>query len=100
VQELLKVSYIKFGDCLIPFETQMSVLFDRARLEPDPKQRRVLVRQIQEIETLNQLFIYVLSVNISFAWTSRVRGEFPAKIADGLTRERLLTLTWIASETK
>jgi peptide/nickel transport system substrate-binding protein len=92
--------YNQSGHCLMPFETQIGALFDRARLEPDPKQQRVLVRQIQEIEALNQPFVYVLSVNVSFAWASRVRGEFPAKIADGLTRERLLALTWIAPENK
>ena len=89
--------YNQSGHCLAPFETQISVLFDHARLEPDPKQQRALVRQIQEIEALNQPFTYILSVNVSFAWASGVHGEFPAKIADGLNRERLLALTWLSS---
>ena len=89
--------YNQAGHCIAPFETQMSVLFDRARLESDPKQRRNLVRQIQEIEALNQPFTYILSVNVSFAWAARVHGEFPAKIANGLNRERLLALTWLSN---
>lgn len=83
------------GKCLAPWETQVTALFARGKQELDTAKRQAIAKQIQNIQSENQAFIYLFSPNAHQAWNDRVQGEYPAGVADAYVGSRTLVLTWI-----
>jgi peptide/nickel transport system substrate-binding protein len=87
--------YNKSGACLFAWETQMESLFNQATKEFNRDSRIVLAKQIQDIEGQQQPFIYLVSPSLSTAWQSRVKGEYPTALLNGVVGTREEVLTWI-----
>ena len=84
------------GKCLAAWETQVTALYSRGRQELDTTKRIAIVKQIQDIQSNYQAWVYLISPNIHFTWNTRLRGEYPQAIQSSLNGTRSTTLTWIA----
>ncbi len=89
-------AFNKSGKCLTAWETQTDALFSRGKQELDTQKRIAVAKQIQNIESKYQAFIYLVSPNVHVAWTSRTRGEFPTAIQSSVNGTRVFPMTWIA----
>jgi peptide/nickel transport system substrate-binding protein len=83
------------GKCLEPWETQVTALYTRGEQTLDTAARKAIAHQIQNIQSQYQGFVYLVSPTAHFTYTTRVQGEYPAKIATAYTTSRDLVLTWI-----
>jgi peptide/nickel transport system substrate-binding protein len=88
-------AYNKSGVCLFAWETQIESLFNQANTEFNRNTRITLAKQIQDIEGQQQPFVYLVSPSLSIAWQSRVKGEYPTTLQNGVVGTRELVLTWI-----
>jgi peptide/nickel transport system substrate-binding protein len=88
-------AYNKSGKCLEPFESQMTALFARGKQELDLAKRRAIGFQLQDIESANQPWIYLVSPNSHATWNARLRGEYIASSINSLSGSRDLELSWI-----
>lgn len=91
--------YNQSGKCRFPFETQLVNLYWKGRAQFDEAQRKATAAQIQRVEMENQPFIQLAAQTAHFAWTDRVKGEFPKaamnSINAGSFGPRSIDLTWI-----
>ncbi len=83
------------GKCLAPWETQVTALFSRGRQELDTQKRIAIVKQVQDIESNFQAWVYLISPNVHFTWSTRIRGEYPQAIQSSLNGTRVLEMSWI-----
>ncbi|MPY66213.1 ABC transporter substrate-binding protein [Deinococcus sp. SDU3-2] len=88
-------AYNRSGGCLTDWEREADRLFQEGNAEPDRTRRLALGRQLQDLEAQHQPFVYLVAPKASVAWRSRVRGEYPAAIADADVGTRELVLTWV-----
>jgi peptide/nickel transport system substrate-binding protein len=86
------------GKCLAPWETSVTALYARGRQELDTPKRVAIAKQIQDIQSAEQAWVYLVSPNVHFTYNARVRGEFPTALASSINGSRSddLALTWIA----
>jgi peptide/nickel transport system substrate-binding protein len=84
------------GKCLAAWETQVTALYSRGRQELDTPKRVAIAKQIQDIQSSYQAWVYLISPNVHFTWNTRVRGEMPQAIQSSVNGTRYEELTWIA----
>lgn len=84
------------GKCLAAWETQVTALYSRGRQELDTTKRIALTKQVQDIQSNYQAWVYLISPNVHFTWNTRLRGEYPQAIQSSLNGTRSTTLSWIA----
>jgi peptide/nickel transport system substrate-binding protein len=89
-------AFNKSGKCLEPWETQTTALFTRGKQALDFAKRVAVAKQIQDIESQYQAWVYLVSPNTHVAWTTRTRGEYPTAIQNSVNGVREIPLTWIA----
>jgi peptide/nickel transport system substrate-binding protein len=91
-------SFNTSGKCLATWETQVTALFQRGRQEFNFQKRLAIARQVQDVQSNYQAFVYLVSPNVHFTWNARVRGEYPSGVASSLNGSRypFAILTWIA----
>ena len=83
------------GACLFPWETQMETKFNQGLTELDLAARIVIAKEVQNLEAAEQPFVYLVAPRLSTAWRSKIKGEYPSAIADGIVGTRSLSLTWV-----
>jgi peptide/nickel transport system substrate-binding protein len=88
-------SFNASGKCLQPWESQVDALFARGKQELDTAKRRQIGYEIQNLWSLNQPFVYLVSPGVHAAWNARVRGEYPANLINSQNGVRSLVLTWL-----
>ncbi len=88
-------SFNASGKCLQPWESQVDALFARGKQELDTIKRRQIGYQIQDLWSLNQPFIYLVTPGVHAAWSARVRGEYPSNLINSQNGVRSLRLTWV-----
>jgi peptide/nickel transport system substrate-binding protein len=88
-------AFNKSGKCLEAWETQATALFARGKQELDFAKRVAIAKQIQDIESQYQGWVYLVSPNIHAAWTSRTRGEFARAYQTSVNGTRYVETTWI-----
>jgi peptide/nickel transport system substrate-binding protein len=84
------------GKCLAAWETQVTALYSRGRQELDTAKRIAIAKQIQDIQSNYQAWVYLISPNVHFTWNNRVRGEMPQAIQSSVNGTRFDEMTWIA----
>jgi peptide/nickel transport system substrate-binding protein len=84
------------GKCIAPWETQVTALIERGRQETDIAKRKQIAHQIQNLWSANQPIIYLPVGNIHITYTSRLKGELPAELVNGIFGPRFYALTWIS----
>ncbi len=83
------------GQCLLPWETQVTALYERGIQETDLAKRKQIAYQIEDIWSAQQPFIYLPRGAVNLAWNARVAGEYPMAAVNGFNFDRNLVLTWI-----
>lgn len=83
------------GKCLEPWETQVTALFSRGQQELDTTKRIAIAKQIQDVQSQYQAWVYLLSPNTHAAWTSRTKGEFARPLQNSVNGTRLVDTSWI-----
>jgi peptide/nickel transport system substrate-binding protein len=83
------------GKCLFDWESQIEKLFYKGAAETSVAARKKIGYQIQDLESLYQPFVYLVSPNAHFAYSSRVHGEFPQGVGNAYVGSRDLALTWV-----
>ncbi|MEY4530230.1 MAG: hypothetical protein RLZZ156_951 [Deinococcota bacterium] len=89
-------AFNKSGKCLEPWETQTTALFSRGQQELDFGKRVSIAKQIQDVESQYQAWVYLVSPNTHASWTTRTRGEYPSAIQNSVNGTREISMTWIA----
>jgi peptide/nickel transport system substrate-binding protein len=88
-------SFNKSGKCIEPWETQVTALFARGKRELNIAKRKEITHQVQDLESANQAFIYLVSPNQHFTWNARAKGEFVPNAMNVFTLARDLETTWV-----
>jgi peptide/nickel transport system substrate-binding protein len=89
-------AFNKSGKCLESWEIQTTALFSRGKQELDFAKRVAVAKQVQDIESQYQAWVYLVSPNSHASWTSRTRGEYPVAIQNSVNGVREISMTWIA----
>ena len=95
-------AYDQSPTCLQPWETIQYNLFLKSTTEFDlAKTQGHSQTRFSRSRRRNQGFIYLISQNAHYAWDSRVKGEYPKKIAIPLWASayfgpRNIALTWLS----
>ncbi len=84
------------GTCLAAWETKVTALYARGRQELDTAKRVAITREVQDTQSAEQAWVYLVSPNVHFTWNSRVRGEYATTIGNSVNGSRNIDLTWIA----
>jgi peptide/nickel transport system substrate-binding protein len=86
------------GKCLAPWETQVTALYARGRQELDTPKRIAIAKQVQDVQSNEQAWVYLVSPNVHFTWNARVRGEYPLGVGSSINGARPadFAMTWIA----
>jgi peptide/nickel transport system substrate-binding protein len=88
-------SFNASGKCLQPWESQVDALFARGKQELNIAKRRQIGFEIQDLWSLNQPFVYLVSPGVHAAWNARLRGEYPPNLISSQNGVRSLALTWL-----
>ncbi|GGJ53351.1 putative ABC transporter-binding protein [Deinococcus roseus] len=93
-------NYNSSKKCIAPWESQMYNLYLQSRKEFDITKRKAIANKIQALQAENLGNLYLVSQSSHYAWDSRVKGEYPKKIATPLWASsyfglRNVLLSWI-----
>jgi peptide/nickel transport system substrate-binding protein len=88
-------AFNKSGKCIEPWETQTTALFSRGQQELEFAKRVAIAKQIQDVESQYQAWVYLVSPNTHAAWTSRTRGEFARPLQTSINGTRYVETSWI-----
>lgn len=83
------------GKCITPWETQVTALFARGQAELDIAKRKTTARKIQDIQSSEQAFVYLVSPTWHASWNARIKGEYPQGVMNAFVTQRDSALTWI-----
>ena len=89
-------AFNKSGKCLAPWESQVSALYFRGKQELDTAKRKAIAHDVQDIQSSNQAWVYLVSPNRHNAWNARLHGEFPQGVMNSITGLNYLELAWVS----